>query len=250
MVELATQCASSPQQPEPIRRGGDAENMRSLGGDQSIEDTERERLLVDLAESPPCGRQVDPLGDDIGVVFTRDGEGRCRLGNSHRKRLAPPLTASRVQEAVAGDSEQPGPQVVRNLRCVIEPSPRHKEDVCSDIFGVGGVHAPLREPKHVFVGVSVDRPEVSLPIWLRLSHILYLSGSALNVSLLPLATLERGTPRLASMRIGRIATEQDAPAARWELARHDEDRLSQAGAGGILENVRCRAGGKRQCRCS
>lgn len=164
-------------QAEPEGDGSDAEDLRGVGRRQPFVDGEGECFLVFGCELPPSSRHVDERGD-----IRRRGRGGCVVGDPHGQRGPPGRGTSGVQEAVAGDAEQPGTRAVGISGYLCGATPGHQVGVGDDIFGVVRSGTALDEAQHVGVRGVVELPEAGFKASI-VSHIWYLSGRAAGVSL-------------------------------------------------------------------
>jgi hypothetical protein len=149
MVEVQSQRAAGPAQPQPERDGRDAEDRGCLWSAESVEDGQGQRFLVHVRQSLPRAGDIYLTGDEVRVGIGR-GE-RRDVGQSYRERLLSFRSAVSVEDDPADDAEQPGPRVIPPRRQIIEAPPGDEKRLRDHVLGVSGVHSALREAEQIGV---------------------------------------------------------------------------------------------------
>ncbi len=149
MVQLQSQRAAGPTQPQPEGHGRDPQDRGCLWSAESVEDSQGQRLLMHVGQSLPRARDIYLAGDEVRVEI---GHEACRdVCQSCRECTLPFRSAVRVEDDSAGDAEQPGPCLVPPRRQLIEPPPGDQKRLRDHVLGVSRMHSPLREAQKIGV---------------------------------------------------------------------------------------------------
>jgi hypothetical protein len=147
MVEVQSQRAAGPTQPQPERHGRDPQDRGCLRSAESVKNGQGQRFLMYVGESLPRARDIYLASDEVRIGI---GHGARRdIRQSYRERPLPFRTAVSVENDAAGDAEQPGPRVIPPRRQVIEAPPGDEKGLRDHVLGVRGMHSALNEAEQI-----------------------------------------------------------------------------------------------------
>lgn len=147
MVQMQSQRAAGPTQPQPECNWRDPQNRGCLWSAESVKDGQGQRLLMCVGQALPRARDIYLAGDKVRVEI---GHGACRdVRQSYRECTLPFRSAVGVEDDSTGDTEQPGPRVIPPRRQVLEAPPSDEKRLRDHVLGVRRMHSALREAQQI-----------------------------------------------------------------------------------------------------